>query len=56
MQPTTPAPTLDDIWRLFQETDRKFQETDRIIKESQKETDKRFHKKLHAKSRRLTLA
>jgi hypothetical protein len=42
MQPTTPAPTLDDIWRLFQETDRKFQETDRIIKESQKETDKRF--------------
>ena len=21
-------PTLDDVWRLFQETDRKFQETD----------------------------
>jgi hypothetical protein len=46
MQPTTPAaPTFDDIWRLFQETDRKFQETERrfqeterIIKESQRET------------------
>lgn len=44
---TSPAPTLDDIWRLFQETDRKFKETDlkfketeRIIKESQKETDR----------------
>ena len=45
-------PTLDDIWRLFQETDRKFQETDRAIKEtdlllkellaSQKETDHKF--------------
>jgi hypothetical protein len=33
MQSTTsPAPTLDDILRLFQETDRKFQETDRAIK------------------------
>lgn len=41
----SPAPTLDDILRLFQETDRKFQETDRIIKElsiSQKETDRKF--------------
>ena len=34
-----PAPTLEDVWRLFaetdrkpQETDRKFQETDRMIK------------------------
>lgn len=42
---TSPAPTLDDILRLFQETDRKFQETERrfqeterIIKESQRET------------------
>jgi len=47
MSTVTPAPTLDDILRLFQETDRKFQETDlkfqetdRIIKESQKETDR----------------
>ena len=29
---STPA-TLDDIWALFRETDRKFQETDRLIKE-----------------------
>ena len=46
---TSPAPTLDDILRLFQETDRKFQEsqketdrrfqeTERLIKESQKDT------------------
>ncbi|MFI3135322.1 MAG: DUF3782 domain-containing protein [Methylococcaceae bacterium] len=34
---TSPAPTLDDILRLFQETDRKFQETDRIMKENQAE-------------------
>ena len=35
MQSTTsPAPTLDDILRLFQETDRKFQETDRKFQET----------------------
>lgn len=27
-------PTLDDVWRLFQETDRKFQETDRKFQET----------------------
>jgi len=32
-QSVAPAPTLDDILRLFSETDRKFQETDRKIKE-----------------------
>jgi hypothetical protein len=31
-------PTLDDIWKLFQETDRKFQETDRKFQE----TDRKF--------------
>ncbi|NOT83351.1 MAG: hypothetical protein HOP02_00925 [Methylococcaceae bacterium] len=31
---TSPAPTLDDILRLFQETDRRFQETDRIRQET----------------------
>ena len=50
--PTDPAPTLEDIWRLFRETaeqmketDRKFQETDRIIKENaeqMRETDRKF--------------
>jgi hypothetical protein len=35
MQPTDiPAPTLDEIWRLFKETDRKFQETDRKFQET----------------------
>jgi hypothetical protein len=43
------APTLDDVWRLFQETDQKFQETDqkfqetdRILKERSLETDRKF--------------
>ena len=29
-----PAPTLEEVWRLFQETDRKFQETDRKFQET----------------------
>jgi hypothetical protein len=40
-----PAPTLEDIWRLFRETDRKFQETDRKMKETDaqmKETDRKM--------------
>jgi hypothetical protein len=35
---TEPAPTLDEIWRLFKETDRKFQET----VQQMKETDRKF--------------
>ena len=35
-------PTLEDVWRLFQESDRKFQETERLMKESSRETDRRF--------------
>jgi hypothetical protein len=31
-----PAPTLEDIWRLFRETDRKFQETDRKFQEGER--------------------
>jgi hypothetical protein len=48
----SPAPTLEDIWRLFQETDRQFKEialqskeTDRQFKETDrrfKETDRQF--------------
>jgi hypothetical protein len=41
----TPAPTLEEVWRLFRETDRKFQETDRQFKETDrqfKETDRKF--------------
>ncbi len=30
-------PTLDDVWKLFQETDRKFQETDRKFQETEKQ-------------------
>ena len=39
---TQTNPTLDDVWRLFQETDRKFQETERLMKESGQETDRKF--------------
>jgi hypothetical protein len=31
---TAMQPTLEDVWRLFQETDRKFQETDRKFQET----------------------
>ena len=37
---STAQPTLDDVWRLFQETDRKFQETERLLKEQSQETDR----------------
>ena len=31
------ATTLDEVWALFRETDRKFQETDRLFKDTQQE-------------------
>jgi hypothetical protein len=31
---SNPNPTLDDVWRLFAETDRKFQETDRKFQDT----------------------
>jgi len=51
--PHSPAPTLDDVWRAFietdrllkesaQETDRRFQETERFLKASTQETDRLF--------------
>ena len=43
--PTTleqPAPSFNDVWRMFQETDRKFQETEQLLKERSLETDRKF--------------
>ena len=43
--PTDPAPTLEDIWRLFRETDLRMKETARIVEENaaqQKETDRQL--------------
>jgi hypothetical protein len=37
-----PAPTFEDVWRLFQVTDQKFQETDRLLKARSEETDRKF--------------
>ncbi len=40
-----PAPTLEEVWRLFKETDRKFQETDRQMQETDRrmqETDRQL--------------
>ncbi len=39
------ATTLEDVWALFRETDRKFQDTDRLIgelREQSRETDRKF--------------
>ncbi len=33
---STAQPTLDDVWRLFQDTDRKFQDTDRKLNQLEK--------------------
>jgi hypothetical protein len=33
-------PTLDDVWKLFQETDRQIKETDRQMKETDQKLDK----------------
>jgi Holliday junction resolvase len=43
---STAQPTLDDVWRLFQETDRKFQETDRKFQDTDRkfqETDRKLN-------------
>ncbi len=42
LTPNDPAPTLEEIWRLFRETDRQQKETDRQIKEMAKETDRQI--------------
>jgi hypothetical protein len=34
--------TLEEVWALFKETDRRIQETDRILKERSAETDRRM--------------
>ena len=36
--PSGPAPTLDDVWRMFQETNIRFQETDRQFKKSDRKS------------------
>ena len=36
-----PAPTLDDIWRLFRETSQQMKETDRIIQENARAAEQR---------------
>ena len=33
-----PAPTLEEVWQLFKESDRRFQETERLLKEDTQET------------------
>jgi len=61
--PNDPAPTLEDIWRLFREnaaqqkeTDRRFQETERLIKENAeqlKQTERLLRKQIGDLTRRL---
>lgn len=45
---TQPNPTLDDIWALFRETDRKFQDTDRKFQD----TDRKFQESREENERR----
>jgi hypothetical protein len=40
--PTDPAPTLEDIWRLFRETDRQQKENALQIREMSRETDRQI--------------
>jgi hypothetical protein len=40
--PNDPAPTLEDIWRLFRETDRQQKENALQIKEMSRETDRQI--------------
>lgn len=47
-----PAPTLEEVWRLFKETDRKFQETDRQIEETNRQI-KQVNQKLGELGNRL---
>jgi hypothetical protein len=39
---THPTATLDEVWALFKETDRKFQETAREMRQLSQETDRKF--------------
>ncbi|MEW6219754.1 MAG: DUF3782 domain-containing protein [Thermodesulfobacteriota bacterium] len=34
--------TLEEVWKLFQATDRRFQETERLIRQGSRETDRKF--------------
>jgi hypothetical protein len=52
LTPNDPAPTLEDIWRLFRETDRKFQETDQRMKETDRQI-KAMSKKIGELGNRL---
>jgi len=40
---STAQPTLDNVWRLFQETDRKFQETGQLLREQSQATEKKIN-------------
>lgn len=37
-----PAPTFQDVWRMFQETDLRFKETERLMKERSAETERQM--------------
>ena len=54
--PAEPAPTLEEVWRLFRENERRFQETERFLKEQAQETNrqiKEVNKKLGELGNRL---
>lgn len=48
-----PAPTFDDVWRMFQETSRAFQETERLMKERSEETERLMKERSEETDRRF---
>jgi tRNA U34 5-carboxymethylaminomethyl modifying enzyme MnmG/GidA len=44
--------TFEDVWKMFQETDKKFQETAEEIKAMSKEADKKMKKTANTRCRR----
>ncbi len=50
---STAQPTLDDVWRLFQETDRKFQDTERLLKEQAQHTDRLLREQSQATEKKI---
>jgi hypothetical protein len=48
-----PAPTLEDVWRLFRETDRRFQETERLLKQQSEEFDRKMQQRSEEFDRKM---
>jgi len=48
-----PTATLEEVWALFKETDRKFQETAQEIRQLSQETDRKFQESIQETNRKF---